>query len=69
MFIPLSPKAAEYKKKVAAFMDEHVYAAEPIYARQLNEQGDRWKSPPIIDRKSTRLNSSHSLPSRMPSSA
>jgi acyl-CoA dehydrogenase len=49
MFIPLSPKAAEYKKKVAAFMDEHVYAAEPIYARQLNEQGDRWKSPPIMD--------------------
>ncbi len=49
MFIPLSPKAAEYKKKVAAFMDEHVYAAEPIYARQLNEQGDRWKSPPVMD--------------------
>ena len=49
MFIPLSPKAAEYKKKVAAFMDEHVYAAEPVYARQLNEQGDRWKSPPVMD--------------------
>ncbi len=49
MFIPLSPKAAEYKKKVAAFMDEHVYTAEPIYARQLNEQGDRWKSPPVMD--------------------
>lgn len=49
MFIPLSPKAAEYKKKVAAFMEEHVYAAEPVYARQLNEQGDRWKSPPVMD--------------------
>jgi acyl-CoA dehydrogenase len=54
MFIPLSPKAAEYKKKVAAFMDEHVYAAEPIYARQLNEQGDRWKSPPIMDELKTK---------------
>ncbi len=49
MFIPLSPRAAEYKKKVTAFMDEHVYAAEPVYARQLNEGGDRWKSPPIME--------------------
>jgi acyl-CoA dehydrogenase len=49
MFIPLSPRAAEIKKKVAAFMDEHVYAAEPVYARQLDEQGDRWKSPPVMD--------------------
>ena len=49
MFMPLSPRAAEYKKKVAAFMDAHVYAAEPVYARQLDEQGDRWKSPPIMD--------------------
>lgn len=49
MFIPLSPRAAELKKKVAAFMDEHVYAAEPVYARQLSEGGDRWKSPPIME--------------------
>ncbi|MGE0602531.1 MAG: acyl-CoA dehydrogenase [Xanthobacteraceae bacterium] len=49
MFIPLSPRAAELKKKVAAFMDEHVYAAEPVYARQLNEGGDRWKSPPVME--------------------
>ncbi|MCW5680315.1 MAG: acyl-CoA dehydrogenase family protein [Xanthobacteraceae bacterium] len=49
MFIPLSPRAAELKKKVAAFMDANVYAAEPVYARQLEEQGDRWKSPPIMD--------------------
>lgn len=49
MFIPLSPRAAEIKKKVAAFMDEYVYAAEPVYARQLDEQGDRWKSPPVMD--------------------
>src|ERR1700754_101021 len=49
MFIPLSPRAAELKKKVTAFMDANVYAAEPVYARQLNEQGDRWKSPAIMD--------------------
>ena len=49
MFIPLSPRAAELKKKVTAFMDEHVYAAEPVYARQLNEGGDRWKSPPVME--------------------
>jgi acyl-CoA dehydrogenase len=49
MFIPMSPRAAEIKKKVTAFMDEHVYAAEPVYARQLDEQGDRWKSPPVMD--------------------
>ena len=49
MFIPLSPRAAELKKKVTAFMDEHVYAAEPVYARQLSESGDRWKSPPVME--------------------
>ncbi|MGE0338496.1 MAG: acyl-CoA dehydrogenase [Xanthobacteraceae bacterium] len=54
MFIPLSPRAAELKKKVTAFMDEHVYAAEPVYARQLNEQGDRWKSPPVMEELKTK---------------
>jgi acyl-CoA dehydrogenase len=54
MFIPLSPRAAELKKKVSAFMDEHVYAAEPVYARQLNEQGDRWKSPPVMEELKTK---------------
>lgn len=49
MFIPLSPRAADLKKKVTAFMDEHVYAAEPVYARQLTEGGDRWKSPPVME--------------------
>ena len=29
----------------------------------------QWKSSPLTDRKSTRLNSSHRLESRMPSSA
>jgi acyl-CoA dehydrogenase len=49
MFLPLSARAADLKKKVTAFMDEHVYAAEAVYARQLEEQGDRWKSPPVMD--------------------
>lgn len=54
MFIPLSPRAAELKQKVTAFMDEHVYAAEPVYARQLNESGDRWKSPPVMEELKTK---------------
>ena len=37
--------------------------------RQQQEAGNRIRPPLILDRKSTRLNSSHTEQSRMPSSA
>lgn len=38
----------EYRDKLLAFMDEHVYPAEPVYARQLAERDDPWASVPIV---------------------
>src|SRR6266516_1272686 len=44
---PPSAKAVELGERVKAFMDEHIYPAEAVYERQLNESEDRWQSPPI----------------------
>ncbi len=35
-------------EQLTAFMDEHVYAAEPVYARQLAASDDQHTSPPIL---------------------
>jgi acyl-CoA dehydrogenase len=45
---PPSAKAVEIGERVKAFMDEHIYPAEAVYERQLNESKDRWQSPPIM---------------------
>jgi acyl-CoA dehydrogenase len=45
---PPSAKAVEIGERVKAFMDEHIYPAEAVYERQLNESQDRWQSPPIM---------------------
>jgi acyl-CoA dehydrogenase len=45
---PPSAKAVELGERVKAFMDEHIYPAEAVYERQLNESKDRWQSPPIM---------------------
>jgi acyl-CoA dehydrogenase len=45
---PPSAKAVELGERVKAFMDEHIYPAEAVYERQLNESTDRWRSPPIM---------------------
>jgi acyl-CoA dehydrogenase len=45
---PPSAKAVELGERVKAFLDEHIIPAEPVYARQLDEGGDRWSSPPIM---------------------
>jgi acyl-CoA dehydrogenase len=45
---PPSTKAVELGERVKAFMDEHIYPAEAVYERQLNESKDRWQSPPIM---------------------
>ena len=46
---PPSAKAVEIGARVKAFLEEHIIPAEPIYHQQLDEGGDRWKSPPIME--------------------
>src|SRR5437764_8729150 len=46
---PPSAKAIEIGERVKAFLEEHIIPAEPTYHRQLEEGGDRWKSPPIME--------------------
>src|SRR4029077_19336871 len=46
---PPSAKAVEIGERVKAFLEEHIIPAEPVYHRQLEEGGDRWKSPPVME--------------------
>src|SRR3546814_16162632 len=48
MIPELSPRAADLEARVRAFMDEHVYAAEPVFREQLDNSGNRWRCPPIM---------------------
>jgi acyl-CoA dehydrogenase len=49
MDFALSPKAHELREALLAFMDEHVYLAEPVYAAQMAEAGDPHAHPPVIE--------------------
>ncbi|MEV1021144.1 acyl-CoA dehydrogenase family protein [Streptomyces sp. NPDC050264] len=49
----LSDKAKGYQDKLLAFMDEHVYPAEPVYAAQMAESGDPHFHPPVIEELKT----------------
>jgi acyl-CoA dehydrogenase len=44
-----SPRCVEFKERLSAFMDEHVYPAEGVYERQLRESGDPHHQPPIME--------------------
>jgi len=44
-----TPRAAELARRVAAFMEEHVYPAEPVFQRQVDESADRWETPPVME--------------------
>jgi acyl-CoA dehydrogenase len=47
-----TPKATQYRERLAAFMDAEVYPAEPVYAEQLIESaraGTPHESPPVIE--------------------
>ena len=48
MDFDFSPRQKEMVAKVSAFMEEHVYPAEPIYEAQQAE-GPRWKVLPIVE--------------------
>ena len=49
MIFPLSPRAEDLKRRVTAFMEAHVYPAESVYERQLNEAPTRWVLPPVME--------------------
>ncbi len=43
-----SEKVQDLQRRVTAFMEEHVYPNEPVFAAQIAE-GDRWQPTPIIE--------------------
>jgi acyl-CoA dehydrogenase len=44
-----SQRCSEFKERLTAFMDEHVYPAEAVYGRQLRESGDPHHQPQIME--------------------
>jgi acyl-CoA dehydrogenase len=44
-----SQRCSEFKERLTAFMDEHVYPAEKVYERQLRESGDPHHQPQIME--------------------
>jgi acyl-CoA dehydrogenase len=44
-----SQRCSEFKERLTAFMDEHVYPAEAVYQSQLKDSGDAHAQPPIMD--------------------
>src|SRR5271169_6512161 len=44
-----SERCSEFKERLLAFMDEHIYPAEDVYERQLEEAGDPHSQPPIME--------------------
>ena len=49
MEFAMSDTAREYQDRLLAFMDEHVYPAEPVLAEQTRVTDDPWATPPIIE--------------------
>ncbi|MEH0573374.1 acyl-CoA dehydrogenase family protein [Streptomyces sp. B21-108] len=48
MDFALSPRADELRSRMAAFMQEYVLPAEPVYDRQLAEAADHHELPPVM---------------------
>jgi acyl-CoA dehydrogenase len=49
-----SERCIEFKERLSAFMDEHIYPAEEVYERQLRESGDPHHQPQIMEELKTR---------------
>jgi acyl-CoA dehydrogenase len=43
-----SPKVRDLQARVSAFMEEHIYPAEKVFAEQL-QSGDRWQPPAVME--------------------
>jgi acyl-CoA dehydrogenase len=44
-----SQRCTEFKERLNAFMDEHIYPAEAVYERQMHESGDPHHQPAIME--------------------
>jgi acyl-CoA dehydrogenase len=53
----ISDRAKRYQADLLDFMDEHVYPAEEVYARQMREQPDPHYQPPVIEELKTEARS------------
>ncbi|MCQ4083296.1 acyl-CoA dehydrogenase family protein [Streptomyces sp. RB6PN25] len=42
-------RTEELRQRLGAFMDEHVYPAEPVFAEQRENAGDPWSPPPVVE--------------------
>ena len=47
MLTPSTPRSQELAKRLTAFMEEHVYPAEALFERQLQQASDRWEELPV----------------------
>src|SRR6266566_4984292 len=46
MLPAMTPQTEELTARITAFMDEHIYPAEPVFQRQLESAADRWDELP-----------------------
>ncbi len=44
-----SKRCSEFKERLGAFLDEHVYPAEPVYEQQLRDSGDPHHQPAVME--------------------
>ncbi len=44
-----SPKVEALRERLIAFMERHVYPAEPVFAAQQAAMADRWHEPAVIE--------------------
>jgi acyl-CoA dehydrogenase len=49
MDFELTDRCKDYIERVEAFMDAHVYPAEPVYEEQMRESGDPHFHPPVLE--------------------
>ncbi len=49
MDFELSDRCKQLRERLLAFMDEHVYPAEPVYHEQLVASGDPHSHPPVME--------------------
>ena len=49
MDFALSARCQELRERLLAFMDEHVYPAEPVYEEQLADSGNPHFHPPVME--------------------
>jgi acyl-CoA dehydrogenase len=49
MDFELTDRCKDYIERVEAFMDAHVYPAEPVYEAQMRESGDPHFHPPVLE--------------------